>query len=117
MSWWGSVLGGAFYSEHSAIFSGIRKFDDTQAQLNTIQQQIAPAAPAQEAKPAGSKAAKQVAWAYLTGCPFLVAGLAILIGWRARLAAALSTLQIGLFVLLVWVPKMVVGSRSAFQWR
>ena len=56
-------------------------------------------------------------WAYLTGYAFIAAGLALLIGWCARLAATLSTIQIGLFVLLVWVPKIVAGSTSAFQWR
>ncbi|MGA7459321.1 MAG: hypothetical protein WBW69_03805, partial [Candidatus Korobacteraceae bacterium] len=57
-----------------------------------------------------------VAWVYITGGAFIVAGVAVLIGVYARLAAALSAVQIAMFTLLVWVPIVAAGSKDAFQW-
>src|SRR5271156_4745579 len=51
-----------------------------------------------------------LAWARFTGSAFIVAGVAILIGVSARLAASLSAFQIGMFLLLGWVP--LLGPRS-----
>jgi uncharacterized membrane protein len=58
-----------------------------------------------------------VAWAYFTGATFILAGVAVIIGLYARLAAVLSALQMGMFTFLVWVPIVArPGPKSAFQW-
>jgi uncharacterized membrane protein len=57
----------------------------------------------------------RISWAYFTGCTYIAAGVAMLVGFHAGLAATLSAIQIGLFTLLVWVPVVVVDPNSR-QW-
>ena len=57
-----------------------------------------------------------VFWSYFTGGAFVAAGLGIIFGVFARLAAALTTLQFALLTVLVWVPRVVAGNVNAFQW-
>lgn len=57
-----------------------------------------------------------MAWTYITGGTFIVAGIAVIINVYAWLAVVLSAWQMGLFLLLVWIPVVAAGSLTAFQW-
>ncbi len=56
-----------------------------------------------------------LAWAYFFGGTFIAAGVAVLIGVLARLAAVLMVVQLALFTVLVWVP-VIIGTPSASDW-
>lgn len=55
-------------------------------------------------------------WAYFTGVAYLAAGVGMLSGVYARLAATFSAVQIGGFTLLVWPTLALAGTISPSQW-
>ena len=57
-----------------------------------------------------------LAWACFTGGAFIAAGVAILAGVWARLAAVLTVVQIGAFMVLVWIPMIATGPIDPFEW-
>ena len=58
----------------------------------------------------------QMFWAILTTIAFGLAALAMLIHRQARLAASLMTLMLGLFCVLVWVPRLIVHPDAHGNW-
>ncbi len=58
----------------------------------------------------------QVFWGYVTGICFIAAGLAILTGVKARLAATLLTVMIACFGLLANDRILLTGLSSHFNW-
>ncbi len=55
-------------------------------------------------------------WAYATGVGFIAAGIAILTGVQARLAAILLTAMLGTFTVLVHIPMLRANTASRFNW-
>jgi len=55
-------------------------------------------------------------WAYATGVGHIAAGIAILTGVRARLAAILLTVMYASFTPLVHVPMLLADPSSHFKW-
>jgi hypothetical protein len=60
--------------------------------------------------------AGQMFWAVLTTIAFALAAVAILVNRQARLAMRLLTVMLGLFGVLVWIPRLVVHPESHENW-
>jgi len=58
----------------------------------------------------------QMFWAILTTIAFALAALAILINRQARLATHLMTLMLGLFAVLVWIPRLIAHPEAHLNW-
>ena len=54
--------------------------------------------------------------AYFTGAAWIAAGVAILSGVLARLAATLTAIMVSFFTILVWVPMVVAAPTSRGNW-
>jgi uncharacterized membrane protein YphA (DoxX/SURF4 family) len=55
-------------------------------------------------------------WAYFTGVAHIAAGLSILAKVKARLAAMLLALMVGLWVLILHIPRIVASPHSRTEW-
>ncbi|MBO9623659.1 MAG: DoxX family membrane protein [Sphingomonas sp.] len=55
-------------------------------------------------------------WAYATGAGHVAAGLALLSGVKARLAATLMAAMAASFVLLVHAPRVIAAPASQLEW-
>lgn len=55
-------------------------------------------------------------WAYLTGIAHIAAGVAILTGVKARLAAVLLTIMFALFSVMVHIPMVIADPNNHWIW-
>ena len=57
-----------------------------------------------------------LAWAYITGCGHLAAGLALVSGVQARLAAGMEAAMCAVFVILLHLPRVIAAPASQIEW-
>jgi uncharacterized membrane protein len=55
-------------------------------------------------------------WAYMTGAAQIAAGLGVLLGIYARLAAAMEAAMLTAFTVLVWIPAIIAAPASRPSW-
>ena len=58
----------------------------------------------------------QAFWAWATGAGHLAAGLALVSGVQARLAATMLAGMMGSFVLLVHIPRVIAAPEQHIEW-
>ena len=58
----------------------------------------------------------QMFWAIATTIAFGLAAIAILMNRQARLAMGLMTLMLGLFGVMVWIPRVMSDPKQHFYW-
>jgi uncharacterized membrane protein YphA (DoxX/SURF4 family) len=58
----------------------------------------------------------QVFWAWATGAGHLAAGLALVSGYQARLAATLHAAMMGSFAVLVHLPRVIANPEKHEEW-
>jgi uncharacterized membrane protein YphA (DoxX/SURF4 family) len=58
----------------------------------------------------------QVFWAWLTGAGHLAAGIALVSGIQARLAATLLTVMMASFVVLLHIPRVLAAPGQHIEW-
>lgn len=57
-----------------------------------------------------------VFWVYFTGCAHIAAGVALLSGIQARLAAVMLGIMFGSWVLIVHIPRVLASPHSQSEW-
>lgn len=55
-------------------------------------------------------------FAYFTGAAHIAAGAAVLFAVLPRLAATLEGIMMGLFALMVWLPRVIAAPMNRFEW-
>lgn len=58
----------------------------------------------------------QIFWAYATGIVHVLAGLSLLSGIRSQLGATVLAVMMGVFVILVHVPRVVASPSEQLEW-
>jgi uncharacterized membrane protein YphA (DoxX/SURF4 family) len=58
----------------------------------------------------------QIFWAYATGIVHVVAGLSLLSGIRSQLGAIVLAVMMGVFVILVHIPRVVASPGEQLEW-
>ena len=58
----------------------------------------------------------QIFWAYVTGLVHVIAGLSLLSGIRSQLGATVLAVMMGVFVILVHVPRVIAAPGEQLEW-